>query len=151
MKMIEVQEFVQKVHLRAKDLHGVEVGLSLSSDLLGIKIESDPDMLDLALTNLIDNAVKYSHPNRELVILLSVFLRKSEVVIEVSDEGSGISPDELPRVFDKLMRGSNAESIEGSGLGLYLVSKIVSIHQGTLEAESTPGQGTRIRMLIAAK
>lgn len=148
MRIIHVGEFIRKSHRRVADMHGVEINLIISEELGDAEIKADPGMLDLALTNLVDNSVKYSVTGKMPVIQLSVFLREQDVVIEVSDEGKGIITDELPDIFNKFTRGSNADTVEGSGLGLYLVSKIVAIHRGIIESESAPSHGTHIRMLI---
>lgn len=148
MRIIHVGEFIRKSHRRVADMYGVEIDLIIKKELGDAEIEADPGMLELALTNLIDNSVKYSITGQVPVIRLSAFLRDEDVVIEVSDEGKGIFTDELPDIFNKFTRGSNADTVEGSGVGLYLVSKIVAIHRGIIESESIPSHGTQIRMLI---
>ncbi|WP_343315402.1 sensor histidine kinase [Brucella sp. BE17] len=146
MKIREAASIVERAYLRAKDLHGAEIVFNVDDDAQAVKINADSGMLDLAIINLLDNAVKYSASRG--AITLSLSLREPHVMIEVSDTGPGIPSEELPYIFDKLMRGSNAETIEGSGLGLFLVAKITEIHGGAVEAESSPGYGTRISLLL---
>ena len=71
----------------------------------------------------------------------------SNVVVEVRDTGSGIAPELLPRIFDRFVKGSG---LAGSGLGLAIAHDLVVAHGGTIEAESTLGQGTTIRFTLAA-
>ena len=74
------------------------------------------------------------------------------VEVSVSDTGIGIPADEQPLLFDRFFRASTAEqqAIPGSGLGLAIVKDIVDAHHGTLDVESAPGAGTRIRLRIPA-
>lgn len=148
LKICEAQSIAEMAYIRAKDLHDTEILFNIEENAQDAQIKADSGMLDLAIINLLDNAVKYSAIERRAEITLTLSVRGSYVVIEVSDKGSGISPEELPHIFDKLMRGSNAETIEGSGLGLFLVAKIAEIHGGTVEAESSPGFGTRICLMV---
>ncbi len=95
------------------------------------------------LENLIDNAVKYSQAGGRI----SVELRADEVqaTIEVRDEGIGIAPEDLPRIFEKFYRGSrgNREDVRGTGLGLSLVKAALDAHGGRVDVKSSPGQGSR--------
>lgn len=101
-------------------------------------ITGDRDLLVLAVYNLIENALKFTCAED------SVEVRASEdgqfVVIEVADSGVGIPPEDLPKVFEELYRGSNARSTEGSGLGLALVKRIIALHNGTINARSSQAE-----------
>ncbi|WP_028707978.1 sensor histidine kinase [Propionicicella superfundia] len=113
-------------------------------------VEGDPDLLVVAVYNLIANAAKYSDPGARIEI------RGTEdegfVTLEVSDTGWGIAHDEIPFLWDELARGTNARGKEGSGLGLSIVRIIVERHGGTIAMRSAPGQGTRVilRLPVAA-
>jgi two-component system OmpR family sensor kinase len=97
-------------------------------------VRGDRDLLSLAVYNLVENALKYSSPND------SVEVRALEdgkaVVVEVADSGGGIASEELSKIFEELYRGSNARSTEGSGLGLALVNRIISLHGGQIDVRS---------------
>ena len=97
-------------------------------------VRGDRDLLSLAVYNLVENALKYSSQND------SVEVRAMEdgkaVVVEVADSGGGIASEDLSRIFEELYRGSNARSTEGSGLGLALVNRIVSLHGGQIDVRS---------------
>lgn len=94
----------------------------------------DRDLLGLSLYNLIDNALKFTVRNEAVEIRVRDNGRS--VVIEVADGGPGIPLQEQPRVFEELYRGENARSVEGSGLGLSFVRRIVALHQGELSLRS---------------
>ena len=121
----------------------LEVALSLSGrkgrqvNLLVTKVPTlpppvmgDRDLLGLGLYNILDNALKFTVQSEAIEVRVRENGR--EVVIEVADSGIGIHPNEKEKVFEELYRGENAHSIEGSGLGLALAKRIVSLHRGEL-------------------
>lgn len=103
-------------------------------------VAGDRDLLFLAVHNLVDNALKFSRPGDTVEI--RAFEDGTAVVIEVADNGPGISPDELPHLGEELYRGVAARTVEGSGLGLALVQAITARHQGSMTIRSRIGQGT---------
>jgi two-component system sensor histidine kinase BaeS len=70
--------------------------------------------------------------------------------LSVSDSGAGIPPDELPHVFDRFWRGSQAARVAGSGIGLTVVQRLVEAHKGTVSIESRPGEGTTVVLTLLA-
>ncbi|MGW2524210.1 sensor histidine kinase [Streptomyces sp. NPDC001617] len=106
----------------------------------------DADLLELALHNLVANAVKYSGPGCS--IALRAFEENTHVTVEVADTGQGIAADELSHVWEELVRGSEVRDIPGSGLGLALVQAVVSRHDGACEIRSSPGSGTVVRIRL---
>ncbi|MFE3199305.1 sensor histidine kinase [Embleya sp. NPDC055664] len=109
-------------------------------------LAGDPDLLELALENLVGNAVKYSDPG--CAIELRAFEEDGYVVVEVADTGRGIRADELPNVWEELVRGSDARGTPGSGLGLALVQAVVLRHGGRTELRSLPESGTVVRLRL---
>jgi signal transduction histidine kinase len=112
------------------------------------EIQADSDALEQALLNLLHNAVKYSGDSREI----DVCLRRREgcASIEVKDHGIGLGPGERDKVCDNYYRGAAAVNsrISGAGLGLSIVSHIVTAHHGRLEIQSEPGRGSVFSIVI---
>lgn len=106
------------------------------------EITGDRDLLSLAFFNLIENAMKYSGKQDTVEVRASEQAR--HVQVEIADTGPGIPPDEIPRLFEELYRGTNARGCEGSGLGLALVRRVVDRHEGTVTVRSRRdgGRGT---------
>jgi two-component system, OmpR family, phosphate regulon sensor histidine kinase PhoR len=109
---------------------------------------ADEARLREVFDNLLDNAVKYS--NKDAEIRLAAERRGNAIVLSVSDDGLGISSEDLPRIFERFYRADKARSREvgGTGLGLSIVKHIAQLHGGTVEAESKPGKGATIRVSL---
>lgn len=105
-------------------------------------ISIDPDLMKQVFSNLIENAIKYSPANSK--ILVSTEEKDGKVIVQVADQGAGIPSDEQANIFMKFFRSKDAKTspIKGSGLGLYLAKYFVELHQGTIEVESSVGQGS---------
>lgn len=118
-------------------------GLEYSVDCpdLGEPVYVDPAMWEQVVLNLLSNALKYTLAGR-----IGVELRRvgREAVLRVTDTGSGISSEHLPRVFERFHRAdaTAARSHEGSGIGLALVDQMVALHGGRVDVESEPGRGS---------
>ncbi len=114
-------------------------------------LRADVRQLAVAVSNLVDNAIKYGIDKGKIV--LSGRTEGEEVVIEVADDGPGIPAEHLPRIFERFYRVDKGRSRElgGTGLGLSIARHIVEAHGGTIRAESRVGIGTRIVMKIPAK
>ncbi len=100
----------------------------------------DRDLLVLAFYNLLDNAFKFTQPTD--TIELHLYEDNNQVTIDIADSGIGIPAEELPLVFEELYRGENSRGIEGRGLGLPLVKRIIERHGGTISIRSRLGKGT---------
>ncbi len=113
---------------------------------LGTWVEGDRSRLKQVVVNLLDNAIKYTP--RGGVVTLTVKEQDGRVVFEIADNGIGIPPTALPRVFDRFYRVDPARSRAqgGAGLGLSIVKSICTAHHGRVEASSIPGQGSRFRV-----
>jgi len=127
----------------------LKVVVDLSPDARTIR--ADETRLHEVLYNLLDNALKYSRENGE--IRLRGAQHGPEIVLSVTDNGIGISKDDLPRVFERFYRADKARSRElgGTGLGLAIVKHIAQLHGGRVEAESELGKGTTIRVVLPIK
>lgn len=111
-------------------------------------IQVDPNLMTQVLSNLIENAIKYSP--EETKILVTTEEVDNKIHIQVSDQGPGINSQDLPNVFMKFYRCKNAKTspIKGSGLGLYLAKYFIELHSGSISAESTLGQGSTFTIEI---
>jgi two-component system, OmpR family, phosphate regulon sensor histidine kinase PhoR len=124
----------------------LKVAVDLSPEAQTIR--ADETRLHEVLYNLLDNAVKYSREDGE--IHLQAAQHDHEIVLSVTDNGIGISKDDLPRIFERFYRADKARSRElgGTGLGLAIVKHIAQLHGGRVEAESELGRGTTIRVVL---
>ncbi len=109
-----------------------------------IKLMIDANRLGLAISNILDNAIKYNVKNGRVDVKLERLPDKPYLQVSVKDTGIGIPPGEMPKLFSKFFRAENAikTETEGSGLGLYIAKNIVNRHGGTIRAESTIGRGS---------
>jgi PAS domain S-box-containing protein len=107
----------------------------------------DPSGMRLCLEILLDNAIKYTGDNIPIE-LVGRIATEGGVEFLVRDHGAGIPEAELPHVFDKAYRGSNAASVAGSGLGLYMARSIVDVHGGTVTARNVSESGTEFRIWL---
>ena len=114
-------------------------------------VDADPQRITQVLRNLLDNAVKYS-PQGGLVVVRGE-VREDEVVISVADQGVGIAPEHLNRLFEKFFRAETGlgRHVVGSGLGLPIAQTIVESHGGRIWAESQLGQGTTLYFTLPLK
>jgi signal transduction histidine kinase len=112
-------------------------------------VQVDPHLLDQMLGNLLDNAVKYSSKQSQIVIKGSMVRHQQFFCITVANRGVPITPDEAKRLAERGSRSDRALKKEGSGLGLYLVLQMLSAHKGTLEIQPTNPNGvTEVRLLL---
>jgi two-component system sensor histidine kinase MprB len=129
-----VAGIVERTQMRAPQVRFVT---ALSPTL----VMADPVLLERAVSNLLDNAVKYSPEGAPV----EVTVRGGEVI--VADHGPGIAAEDLPRVFDRFYRAATARSKPGSGLGLAIVREAAEAHGGTASAESTAA-GARFKLAL---
>lgn len=99
----------------------------------------DPGYFRTALRNLLANALRHTPQTGQVHVSASI--ERAALLIRVSDEGPGIPPDELPKLFDKYFRGRKSQLLPGAGLGLYLAARIAAMHDGRVEAENRPEGG----------
>jgi signal transduction histidine kinase len=106
----------------------------------------DSNRIRQVLANLVDNAIKFTPAGGRIVVEASA--SDTGVVIRVLDTGIGIPAQDLPRIFDRLFRGEKSRSHRGLGLGLSMVQAVVRAHQGSVEVESHPGEGSIFRVFL---
>ncbi len=125
---------------------GLAVDIAVPS---GLTIEADPLRLHQVLLNLVGNAVKFTEAGR---IAISARRDGDRVEIAVSDTGIGVAPEALPRIFDEFRQADERTTrrFGGSGLGLAIARRLVELHGGTIEADSTPGVGSTFTVVLPA-
>jgi two-component system, OmpR family, sensor histidine kinase BaeS len=128
----------------ALDERFADAGVDLRRHLDTTRIAGDPSRLHQIVTNLLTNAAKFSPGGS--TVRLTVGHRDEEAVLEVSDAGPGIDPDEIPHLFEPFWRGRSARGVMGSGIGLAVVAELVAAHGGRIDVRSTPGHGTEFRV-----
>ncbi|WP_241251323.1 HAMP domain-containing sensor histidine kinase [Candidatus Protofrankia californiensis] len=132
-----VHSAAERVRRRAKTKN-VQIVVTTASS----PVDGRPHMLERAVTNLLDNAVKFSPPQGEVFVTVG----GGEVV--VTDQGPGIAPQDRSRIFDRFYRATSARGLPGSGLGLAIVADAAAVHGGSVRAEEGPGGGARLRLSL---
>jgi two-component system sensor histidine kinase MprB len=127
--MVElVERALERAHRRGPNLH-------YQVELEPFYVVGDPVSLERAITNLLDNAVKFSPADG------TIFVRLHGDVLTVRDEGVGIDPSDLPHIFDRFYRSDKSRNTPGSGLGLSIVAQTIKSHGGFVRAENSPTGG----------
>jgi signal transduction histidine kinase len=126
------------------DSAGMRVRINLEDQLHG---DWDRYRLEQVLMNLISNALKHAGGG---TLTIAGYRRDEQIVIEVRDEGPGIRPEDLARIFQPFTRGARPGGA-GMGLGLYIAQRIVEAHGGAIRAESEPGAGTTFIIHLPAR
>jgi len=142
---------VLQVALDVCGLKASAKGITLKLDCPDhLTAEMNPPLLEQAVVNLVDNAVKYSPSGSE--VLVSAAQRPQGLTIAVSDHGVGIPREHLPRLFERFYRVDKARSrvLGGTGLGLSIVKHIAAAHGGGVTVESTPGAGSTFTIVLPA-
>jgi two-component system sensor histidine kinase SenX3 len=141
---VDLETLVEQCVGRLATLHGVPEGSIRYTRNATVTVAGDPDELRAAISNLLDNAIKYSGPNAKIEI--ETRRQDSELVaIRVKDNGLGIPAGELKRVFKRFYRvpGPASTRVKGTGLGLFIVRSVAKRHGGRAWAESEgPGMGS---------
>ena len=138
MEDVRLDLVAERVAARAA---GRSPGPRFALDARPTLVLGDPDALERAIGNLVDNALKWSPPDGLIRITAT------DGTVEVSDEGPGIPAADLPYIFDRFYRSVQARSLPGSGLGLAIVRRITDLHDGTVEAIPLP-QGVTFRISL---
>ncbi len=133
-----LREAAEELH-SAAEARGVTVEVECPEDLT---VRGNPELLERAVGNLVDNAVKYGPAGGRVRVRGEA--RAERVRVAVADQGPGIAPEHLPRLFTRFYRVDRARKRDagGTGLGLAIVKHIASLHRGEVAVQSTPGQGS---------
>ena len=125
-------------------------GVRLRTDLEdGVAAPVRSRMLRVVLENLVSNAIRYAGEGATCTV--STRGTANEAVVSVTDDGAGVSEDDLPRLFERFYRADRARSTRGTGLGLAIVKHVVTSAGGAVEARGAPGRGLEIRCTFPAQ
>lgn len=147
LELINLSELSEMVTEQISE-QAVSFNIAVSSEIQpDILIYGDETMLMRMLLNLMDNGLKYGRSGGHLS--LALYRWGNRVVGEVADDGIGISPEHLGKIWERFYQVDPSRSGEGgSGLGLSMVKYIVTAHGGTIYAESTPGHGSKFTFTL---
>ena len=130
-----VERAIGRVRLRAP-------GVRFETQLAPWVVQGESSALERAVTNLLDNAAKWSPPDGQVTV------RLSDGVLSVADQGPGISEADLPHIFDRFYRSTESRAMPGSGLGLSIVRQVAERHGGVARATSGPDGGALVTLKI---
>jgi signal transduction histidine kinase len=149
LEEFDLGELVERVCEAIRPV-ATEEGVELEVEVQrGLPVEADPKRIRQVLGNILANAIRYSPP--ESTIAVSVRTEGAEAVVSVRDQGPGITPEDLPHIFERFYKVDRSRNEEGSGLGLAIAKAIVEAHGGRIWAESTVGKGTTISFSLPIK
>jgi signal transduction histidine kinase len=137
----EMKEELTKVFPHYK----VNIEFSLNLDHESLQIQGDEQLMKIAIMNLMDNGCKYSDDHR-----VSVNLKSNTNTLELDffNNGQGIESEAIKKIFTPFFRGKHANKVKGFGIGLSLVSRIIKLHGGEINVESTPHEKTQFCVVL---
>ena len=124
----------------------LELEVELEED---IHIKADAELMTLVWNNLFSNAVKFTEPGGKIAIGLKK--EDEKVVVTVADTGCGIAPEVGQHIFEKFYQGDTSHAVQGNGLGLALVKRVIDITGGEISVQSKLGEGTTFRVILKAE
>ncbi|MBN2145342.1 MAG: PAS domain S-box protein [Candidatus Aureabacteria bacterium] len=144
MHLDEIVNNVAKLCQMQTQIHTIVPDIALGLP----KVNIDKDRMTQVIYNLVNNAVKYSPNGGE--IRVKVFEKESSIRVAISDQGMGMKPDDMSRLFQKFYRINNAQTsnIGGTGLGLAIVQKLVALHGGKIEVDSVLSKGSTFTVIL---
>lgn len=124
------------------------ISVKISDCAAGARVLADRDALSMIFSNLVENAVKYTRDDRD--VLVRIGREGMYVTVSVKDNVIGMSPEDRSKVFDEFYRARNEQtaSIPGTGLGLSFVKRLTELHEGTVGVSSEPGKGSEFTVRL---
>lgn len=147
MQPIQLSDLLLEECKRFQLIHGRTISIKIQS---AIQIQADPEMIRALISNLLDNAIKYS--SNDSSVHVSLKHDSNHCQLSVADEGIGIADDEKSRIFDRFYRSNDeiTRSTPGTGIGLYIVKSICQIHQFKIRVENNLPNGSVFIIQFAA-
>lgn len=149
LEQVNIQDLFEKLRLNfSQAIEENKINFNVHTDNQAVML--DYDKMIQVLTNLIDNAVRYTHPGDTITLSAEI---NHELTINVCDTGVGIEEDDLPHIFDRFYKVDEARTRgkHGTGLGLFIVKSIVESHDGRIEVNSKKGAGTCFTIVIPCR
>ena len=140
--VVETVELTEVLHRAVARVRRRAPGVTFEVTASEWWLTGESAALERAVTNLLDNAAKWSPESGTVTVALH------EGVLTVADHGPGISPEDLPHVFDRFYRSKESRGMPGSGLGLSIVRQVAMRHSGTVDAAVNPGGGTLMTLRL---
>ncbi len=144
---VDLSEFIGKIVKQAEPIaKQYSIKIKTVSDGKKYVVRIDRELLGIAISNLLDNGIKYNTKNGEVVVTIGADPNPDFVRVKVEDTGVGIPKEDLAKIFERFYRGTNIAQIDpnGSGLGLYVAKNIVGRLGGKIGVESQVGRGTTL-------
>ena len=149
-EIIQTETFWLDEQLRccilALDERFEEKDLELEVELEEVEINSDQSLLEIVWNNLLTNAIKFTNPQGKIKVELKK--EGKAAVVSISDTGSGMSDETCRHIFDRFYQGDTSHAVEGNGLGLSLVKRVIDLVEGKAEVESTLGKGSKFTITL---
>ncbi len=123
-----------------------EKNIEFELNLPKVKVQADKDLLEQVWINLIGNSIKFSHNDSKIYI--SINTTDTRIKVSIKDEGIGMSQEIIDKIFQRFYQGDESRKIEGSGLGLSIVNKIVKIHNGEIIVKSKLNEGSEFTIIL---
>ncbi|WP_195989368.1 HAMP domain-containing sensor histidine kinase [Clostridium sp. D53t1_180928_C8] len=120
--------------------------ISLDINIEDYYISGNKEMLSQVLINLLDNAIKFN--NKQGIVSIKTEKKGDKIIIDISDSGVGINKETITKIFDKFYQGDASHGVNGNGLGLSIVKKIVDLHNGTIKCESIVSKGSKFTIIL---
>ncbi|MEM8651792.1 MAG: HAMP domain-containing sensor histidine kinase [Pseudomonadota bacterium] len=149
VKPVEILTDVHELYEAVAEDEGAKLNLEIECDE-SLSISANRELVSQALTNLVDNALKYAgNEDASAEITMKLSVADKMCVFEVSDNGPGVAPEDLDRITGRFVRLEKSRSMPGNGLGLSLVKAIASLHDGVLQlANNEPGLKVQLKLPI---
>lgn len=149
INFIDVKEVIEDVKFTISDLIGSSKARITVESKGSCMINFSRKNLNSIIYNLISNAIKYRSPERTPEVNILLFQKEDQIILKVKDNGLGFNPADKNKIFGMFKRLHN--HVDGSGIGLYIVKRILENSGGSIDADSIPGQGTEFTVVFSVK
>jgi len=146
-ELINLSELIESVLHEIDPVNKRQIELNISQNLI---LSFNKNALTIIVRNLVSNALKYSSPDKKVIINAALNPSSNNIDFEIADQGTGIEPEDLKHIFDPFFRGKFAKEnhVSGSGIGLSLVKKIIDEHNGQIDISTNVGKGSSFKIKI---